>query len=341
MTPHRTERPADRSAARPADRRLSLVADIGGTNTRLALARGTELLPETIARCANRDQADLPSLIGAYLERQGRPGCDGACIALAGPVHDGVGALTNLDWRIDLETLARTTGAGQVAIVNDLQAQGHALDHLDPASVNCLLGARAEAPGARTRLVIGIGTGFNQAVVHDCAGTRLVPPSETGQSALPVHEREDIELLRHLSDRGGFASIEDVLSGPGLERLFAWQAARAGDGRRPDAAAVMRLIGRGDDAIAGRTAAQFARILGNVAGNLALIHLPLGGIYLAGGVARAFAPYLERYGFSAAFRRKGRFSDYMDRFSIRVIEDDWAALIGCAHHLAETAPTQG
>ncbi len=313
--------------------RLSLVADIGGTNTRLALARGTALLPDTIAKCANRDHADLPSLIRGYLGGQGGTACAGACIAVAGPVHDGVGELTNLDWTIDRETLARATGAGHVAIVNDLQAQGHALGHLDPASLTALLDRPTPPPENGTRLVIGIGTGFNIAVVHECGGERLVPPSETGHSTLPVHNGEDLELFAHLSERRGFASIEDVLSGRGLERLFAWHAGRAGDARRPDAAAVMQLIGQGDDEIARRTAAALARTLGNVAGNLALIHLPFGGIYLAGGVARAFAPYLNRYGFSAAFRDKGRFSDYMDQFSLSVIENDWAALIGCAHHL--------
>ncbi len=321
--------------------RLSLVADIGGTNTRLALARGTELLPETIAKCANRDHGDLPSLIRGYIRGQGGVACAGACIAVAGPVHDGVGELTNLDWTIDLDTLARATGAGHVAIVNDLQAQGHALGHLDPASLTRLLDGPRARPQGSTRLVIGIGTGFNLAVAYDCGGERLVPPSETGHSALPVHDGEDQELFAELRDRRGFASIEDVLSGRGLERLFAWHAGRAGDARRPDAAAVMLLIGQGCDAVAERTAAQFARTLGNVAGNLALIHLPFGGIYLAGGVARAFAPYLNRYGFAAAFREKGRFAEYMDQFSLSVIENDWAALIGCAHHLAAAAPTAG
>ncbi|MFZ1726109.1 MAG: glucokinase, partial [Albidovulum sp.] len=77
----------------------------------------------------------------------------------------------------------------------------------------------------------------------------------------------------------------------------------------------------------------FVRLLGAVAGDLALTHLPFGGIYLIGGVARAFAPYLEPFGFAEAFRDKGRFSGFMRDFPVTVIEDDFAALAGCAVYL--------
>mgnify|MGYP001556246311 FL=1 len=39
---------------------LSLVADIGGTNTRVALARGPVVDRATVTRYANADHADLP-----------------------------------------------------------------------------------------------------------------------------------------------------------------------------------------------------------------------------------------------------------------------------------------
>ena len=77
----------------------------------------------------------------------------------------------------------------------------------------------------------------------------------------------------------------------------------------------------------------FIRIMGTFVGNQALIQLPFGGIYLIGGVARAMAPYLEDFGFEAAFRDKGRFSEFMKSFPVSVIEDDFAALIGCASYL--------
>jgi glucokinase len=63
--------------------------------------------------------------------------------------------------------------------------------------------------------------------------------------------------------------------------------------------------------------------------------LPFGGIFLVGGVSRAFAPYLERFGFGEAFRDKGRFAGFMSNFSVSVVEDDYAALTGSAAHLVD------
>jgi len=66
-----------------------------------------------------------------------------------------------------------------------------------------------------------------------------------------------------------------------------------------------------------------------------LIQLPFGGVYLVGGVARAFAPFLNDYGFGDAFRDKGRFAGFMNNFPVHVVEDDYAALTGSAAHLVD------
>ncbi|RME14340.1 MAG: glucokinase, partial [Alphaproteobacteria bacterium] len=101
---------------------FSLLADIGGTNTRVALARGTALLPDTVRRYRNAEFSGLEAVLGAYLEEEGNPDCAGACIAVAGLVHDGVASLTNLGWTIDTETLARAARAERALVINDLQA---------------------------------------------------------------------------------------------------------------------------------------------------------------------------------------------------------------------------
>jgi glucokinase len=52
-----------------------------------------------------------------------------------------------------------------------------------------------------------------------------------------------------------------------------------------------------------------------------------------GGLSSAVAPFAEDAGFEAAFRDKGRFSDFMDDFGIYVVQDDYAALKGMAAYL--------
>lgn len=317
-----------------ADAPLSLVADIGGTNTRVALARGPRLMPETTRRFRNADHQGLASVLRDFLALAGSPEIDGACVAAAGPVRDGVATLTNLDWIVDGAELMRATGALRVAVLNDLQAQGHALGHVAPENLRVLI----EGPATRRSgpmLVIGVGTGFNAAPVHDTAGLRLVAASECGHAGLPVRTERDLRLARFVETAHGFAGVEDVLSGRGLERLYAFVASEAGREDRKTAAEIM--AGIAEPGPARDAAALFARILGAEVGNLALIHLPFGGIYLCGGVARAFAPHLGAMGFAQSFRDKGRFSAFMDDFPVAVVEDDFAALTGCASFLASGA----
>jgi len=316
---------------------LTLVADIGGTNTRVALARGTALLPETIRRYANAEHRSLADVLGRFLAAEDDVDCAGACVAVAGPVADGTGRLTNLDWQIDAATLAAASRAERVAILNDLQAQGHALGHLAAASLRPILAGAAAPRHGAAQLVVGVGTGFNAAPVHAVPGGRLVAPSECGHMSLPLRSEADLRLARHVERAHGFAGVEDVLSGRGLERLHAWLAEEAGEPGGLAAAQIMARIDAGGDALAEATGRAFVRLLGTVLGDLALVHLPYGGLYLCGGVARAFAAHFDWFDLAAAFRDKGRFGPFMAAFPLRLIEDDYAALTGCAVYLDAAA----
>jgi glucokinase len=309
-----------------------LLADLGGTNTRVALATGRTVRHETIRRIPNKDHPNLDSVLSEYLRAEGAKGVDGACVAAAGPVRDGIAEMTNLSWVIRPEDVAAVTGATEVAILNDLQAQGHALGYLAPGTTRQVLPGQPQGPGA-SQLVVGVGTGFNAAPVHEGRGGRIVAASECGHVALPVRTPEDLGLALFVQQAHGYPEVEEVLSGRGVERVYEWVATNAGSPSRRTAAEIMAAIETGDT-LAIRAGEVFVRALGTVIGELALIHLPFGGIYLIGGVARAFAPHFVRFGLAPAFRDKGRFSELMDEFPLSVVEDDYAALTGCASYLS-------
>ena len=197
---------------------LNLVADIGGTNTRVALAEGKKVLQDTIRRYANRDYPGLESVLRQYISDEGDVDTKAACVAVAGPVRDGTASMTNLDWTIDESTLARATSAEEVAILNDLQAQGHALGHLEDEKVPTIIDG-PDATDMATKLVIGVGTGFNAAPVFETKSKRLVTPSEAGHANLPIRTEQELRLCQFVSTAHGFPAVEDVLSGRGLERV--------------------------------------------------------------------------------------------------------------------------
>lgn len=306
-----------------------LVADLGGTNTRVSLADGPVLRQGSIRRFRNAEHPGLAPILRAYLADFGHEGCAGACLSVAGPVRDGQARMTNLDWLIDAATLAADLDLPRVVLLNDLQAQGHGLAGLPARSLLPILPGTPGADPQATRLVVGAGTGFNAAPVHRLDGRTLVPPSECGHIHLPRHGTTEEALARHLAAAHGIATVEEALCGRGLEALHAWLS-----GQSLDAAAIAAALDAGQTG-AQRTGQLYARLMGRTLASLALTHLPHGGIYLIGGVARALAPHLPRLGLAQAMTEMGRFSDLMAEFPVWVVTDDYAALSGCATHLAE------
>lgn len=315
---------------------LSILADIGGTNTRVALADGAQVLPDSIARFSNADYKargqDIAHILADYLSQSGKT-VTGVCVAAAGPVQDGVATMTNLDWVMDKAKLSAATGASRVAILNDLQAQGQALGHIAAANLRPVIDGPTESG---SMLVVGLGTGVNAAPVHGIGAARVVPPSECGHVNMPVRCDEDLALMRFievlLSRRNEVAhcGVEEVLSGRGLANLYAFAATD------PDStitsAQVFAALNAGD-ATADHAAHLYTRILAQTLADLALIHLPYGGIFLIGGMARAMTPHFFRHGLTQTFRETRRVDLLEKHFSVAVVEDDFAALTGCAAYL--------
>ena len=313
----------------------AILADIGGTNTRVALADGKQVRANSIAKFSNADYESLEPILKRYLAEAGIASVEGACVAAAGPVLNGVAEMTNLSWVIDHPQLTRATGATKVAILNDLQAQGHALGHIAPEYLRPVVNGSA-VPNS-SMLVVGLGTGVNAAPVHNTPWGRVVPPSECGHASMPIRGAQDLKLAQFIETYGdhahGFAGVEDALAGRGLERIHAFLAAESGKPTGRSSAEIMADLSDGEATALG-AARLYIHILGATLGNLALTHLPYGGIFLIGGMARAITPYMADMGLAEALCDKGRFHDFLQSFPVWVVEDDYAALTGCAAYLA-------
>lgn len=305
---------------------LWLLADVGGTTTRVGLARDGRLDRDSTDSFRNADFVGLADILDHYLTGHPTPP-SALCAGVAGPVRDGTAQLTNLDWFIDSAELANVTGAQDIHLINDLAAQGYALDDLDPADVTPLIN-RATPPEA-ARMVMGLGTGSNIAVVHRTPQGLFVPPAEAGHSSLPHCDGAIGALIAGLEGKDAHRPIEALLSGPGLTRLHTHFS---GDTLTPKEIIAAHL---GGDAGAMATLTAFARLLGTVLGDLALNHLPMGGIYLIGGTARAVAPYLVPLGFVESFNAKGPYSHIMQEIPVSLITEDSAALKGCLRKLEQ------
>ena len=318
------------------DNTLFLLADIGGTNTRVALSNGVALIPETIRRYRNAEFDGLDTVLRTYLAAHHGLEPQAVCVDVAGPVKDGRARLTNLDWDISTPALSATVGTTRVAILNDLEAQGYALEYI-AADDLALVRAGHKAPPDAAKLVVNIGTGFNATPVFSTAGGWLVAKSESGHANMPVRDAADLRLCDYIAHRHGFTAIDDVLSGRGLVRIYEWLSHEAGLEHTASSVEIIDGCQSGTDPRAVETVACFTRLFALVTGNLALTQLPFGGIYLVGGLSSAILPFMDQFDFEGAFLDKGRFGSFMEAFPIHVVQDDYAALKGCAGFLQNLA----
>lgn len=320
-------------------RNLNIAVDIGGTNTRVGLCDGIELVKGSIRRYRNVNFSGVESILRDYLSyNPGQP--KAICIDMAGTVRNGLGTLTNLDWKVDAEAIKLSLGASIVEILNDLQAQGHAVPYLSADNLSLILPGKNAGYGT-TKLVINVGTGLNAALVLNAGGQTMVPAAEAGHVTLQAINEEERRLRDWIALRYASPGVEDILSGRGLERLHEWVCQDEGLETTPSSASEIMLMFEETDRYAHRAVALFARFFGRYAGDLALIALPTAGIYLVGGVIRHLGPHLLRMGFEEAFADKGRFSSVVRQFPVHLVIDDYAALRGCACHLNEVMVSMG
>lgn len=305
-----------------------VVGDIGGTHTRLAVADigiGTVVRLGEVHRFINREVKGLDSLLHDFLADQ--PRAIPVCLAVAGPTDGQHVVLTNLGWEIDARELSRELGI-QIRLINDFAAVGWGTNALAADDIHTLQAgaAKPEAP----RVVLGAGTGLGVAVCV-CRNGRYQPlAGEGGHIALAPVDAEQDALLAFLRNEHGRVSAERVLSGPGLAALYRFECAR--NNQTPahsEPALIATCALDGSDAAAVAAVRLFARIYGQVAGDLALVAGARGGVYLAGGIAPQLLPLLQKE-ITAQFNAKGRFSEWMSKVPLHVVLDPNIGLKGAA-----------
>ncbi|HRH81456.1 MAG TPA: glucokinase [Thiobacillaceae bacterium] len=313
------------------DSNLFLAGDIGGTNTRLALAAVQGDRVDILLRrhFANREADGLETLLSGFLA--GQPAPAAACLAVAGPTDGRRARLTNLPWLIDADALASRLGLRRAALINDFVAVGHGLSALGDGELAVLQAGETLPDAPRVALGPGTGLGVVQCI-PTAAGYRPLP-SEGGHMAFAPMDALQDRLLAYLRRRHGRVSVERILSGPGLTDLYGFFRAESempGDPADDSPAAVSAAALAHRDGAAQAALESFCRILGQVAGDLALLAQARGGVYLAGGIALKILPALSGVAFLEGFTGKGRFSEWMSGVPVRVVLDEAVGLKGAA-----------
>ena len=313
-------------------RETRLVSDIGGTRTRLGIANEWGRI-EHIIEFRTEDFEGFAACARAYLNQlcQKAPRPESAVIAVAGPVEDDIAHLTNLAWTVDAKELKSDLSLISVRLLNDFEAQAHALPWLGVEDLQKVGGGEAVPNGSR--VVLGPGTGLGVAgLVPDRKGNFVSVPGEGGHVTLSAMNEDEADLLARLRQHYGHVSAERVISGPGLEKLYLVLKERAGRGvgaNSISAADMAACASQGDDT-ARKTLHYFSCFLGTIAADLALIFWARGGVYLSGGVSQRLGAAFDKGTFRDRFETKGRFSDNLAQIPTFIVTHPNPGLLGLA-----------
>ncbi|MDP3858195.1 MAG: glucokinase [Stagnimonas sp.] len=285
-------------------RGFRLVADLGGTNLRMALAEPATGKAElrAVEVLATADSKDLADSLASYWCRQGAPPLSSVVIGVAGPVEgEGRSAqaqLTNAGLRISAEAVAHVFGVPRVLLVNDFAAIAAAAPLL--SGFDLQPHGREAPPYEEATVVLGPGTGLG--VAAWLPGGRVVA-GEGGHARLAPPDQAAVPIWNRLAERYGYVSAELVLSGPGLWRLYQVVAdLREVAATAADPAEVWQEAKAGH-LLAREAVWHFTASLGAFAGDLALI-FGARGLLLAGGILPRWAEDFDSLLFRTAFEAR-------------------------------------
>jgi glucokinase len=321
---------------------MILAGDVGATKTLLELGELQHGRWKTVfgGRYLAAEYPDFFSVLQAFLsewtsQQRSSPKITRACLGVAGPVFDNCVQMTNLPWLVDGDALAARFGIAHVKVVNDFAAAAKGIELLQPADLVTL--QSGEPVAAAPRLVIGPGTGLGVAYMVWAGDRYLIVAGESGSTGFAPATPEEIDLWRDLYLRQGRVVVEDVVSGPGLVRIFEFLCRRenkppaiAGSLYAGEGAAITHAAIERGDPLCLRAIDLFISCFGSVAGDHALSVMARGGVYIAGGIAPKILPRLRNGGFCAAFNAKGIHSAALEKIPVFVITNERLGLLGAA-----------
>lgn len=307
---------------------FGLIADIGATNARFALANDDGFFDVEILQC--EDHKTIASAAKAYLDivkPEKMPKV--ASFAIAGPVTGDWFEVTNNDWKFSIQKTRDELNLESFHLMNDFEAIALSLPHIEDKYLKKVGGGQGDI--TRPRAVLGPGTGLGVACLAYAGNNKYIPmPAEGGHITMPAKTQREFDLFRTLRYKYSHVSAERVCSGKGLVNLY--NAIRILDGHEdlPDRTApeISELAMQQKCKVCEEALDKMCRFLGSTAGNLAISIGAFGGVYIAGGIPAKLGDFFFNSTFYEEFLAKGRFKNYLSEIPVYLIDHPYTAFVG-------------
>ena len=307
-----------------------LVADVGGTNTRVALFDEASGQYRAISSYNNREFQGLEQVFEQWLAQLSEPRPSAACIAIAAALAGDQVAMVNIGWSFSRSGLARNLGLDQCRFINDFEANAYALPHLRDEHLASLHPGKPSEH--QTLAVVGPGTGLGGATLRKLDGQPFAVSAEPGHAGLSPGNELEAAIFSSLLPKYGNIYSELLVSGAGLSRLYTTVTEIHGDIPLPlEPAQVSSSALDGSNEHCVLALDTFCALLGSACGDFLLHNGAFGGLYIAGGIVPRMVEYLRRSSFLERLQDKGAMRENLAEVSVKVITADHPGLIGAAN----------
>ena len=313
-----------------------ILADIGGTNMRLAVVQDQRANAklEMIETVSCQSFSSIEEVLASYLSRHNiRP--DSLVLAVAAEMQGDDVTITNNSWQFQGVSAARSCGVSRYMLINDFVAQALAQADLlmphssapypsgpDEAGARHLIRAGVAQPQTPL-LVSGPGTGLGVAALVPAGDHLAVIEGEGGHVSFAARNETERHILDALQKRWGHVSAERLVSGPGLESIY--HIITGDSGRTAAEIGVAALAGPGPDRHAvDILLTAFATVLANAALNFGAG----AGIVIAGGIVPKLRELLPKSGFFDRLGDHGRRSRFLNDLPLYLSVDPYAGCRG-------------
>ncbi len=184
----------------------ALLIDLGGTNVRHAFFINNAL--SKISKEKISDKEFIPFIKKLLNEAESK--IEYLVIAAAGPNNQGLINLTNRNLLINSSELEATLNLKKCLLLNDWEAVAFSLSEMKKKS---FLSIKGNVPSNKNTLLIGPGTGLGVTIIID---DQIIPTEFGNVLSATKSMMESFGIER--SEK--FLSLENILSGPGIEMLY-------------------------------------------------------------------------------------------------------------------------
>jgi len=319
-----------------------LLADIGATNSRIALSDGLNIVLKKEYMTA--DFTNMTELLHKFFSENGNGyRIRTAAIAVAGPIIENTVVLTNAPFVIDQSHITLNTPIKKAILLNDFEALGYSIDILTQNDYVEITNLGTNS--GKTIGVIGAGTGLGAAILSFSGNTHTPIASEAGHMEIPINinDKGEMELAKYLMKKKLYNSSEDIVSSRGILNIYNFLLTKkvkhnknirdeiSKSSRKQELITKYALEDK--DLLCTLCLETFIHYYAKAAKNLALAS-NCRELFIGGGIAPKILPALKEEFVDEFIKHNDlKMHELLEGITVRIITNPNASLLGCLNAL--------